>query len=86
MPTYEIEQYEVHTMKYRVEASNEAEAIKMLFDGQAVPVDNGLEFIEVCEDLCLPADEHRELADQLRTLGVSVGEDVIESIGSIELV
>ena len=33
MPTYEIEQYELHTMKYRVEASNEAEAIKKLFDG-----------------------------------------------------
>ena len=56
-----------------------------MFDGQAVPVDNGLEFIEVCEDLGLPADEHRELADQLRTLGVSVGEDFIESIGSVEL-
>ena len=86
MPTFVIEQYEIHTQTYRVEANSEAEAIKILFDGQAVPVDNGLEFIEVCEDLGLPADEHRELADQLRTLGVSVGEDFIESIGSIELV
>ena len=85
MPTFVIEQYEIHTQTYRVEASSEAEAIKILFDGQAVPVDNGLEFIEVCEDLGLPADEHRELADQLRTLGVSVGEDVIESIGSVEV-
>ena len=27
MPTYEIEQYELHTMKKQVEASNESEAI-----------------------------------------------------------
>ena len=31
MPTFEIEQYEVHAQKYRVEADSEAEAIKMLF-------------------------------------------------------
>ena len=85
MPNYEIEQYELHTMKYRVEASNEAEAIKKLFAGEADPMDNGIEYIEVCEDLGLPADEHRELADQLRSLGVSVGEHVIPSIRSIEL-
>ena len=85
MSTYEIEQYEVHTMKYRVEASSEAEAIKMLFDGEAEPVGQSQDFIEVCDELGLPADEHRELADQLRTLGVSVGEDVIESIGSVGL-
>ena len=85
MPTFVIEQYEIHTMKYRVEANSEAEAIKMLFDGEADPVDDGLEFIEVAEDCGLPAEEHRELADQLHSLGVSVGEHVIPSIRSIEL-
>ena len=85
MPTYEIEQYEVHTQTYRIEASSEAEAIKMLFDGQAEPVGQSQDFIEVCDDLGLPADEYRELADQLRSLGVSVGEDVISSIRSIEV-
>ena len=85
MPTYEIEQYEIHTMKYRVEASSEAEAIKKLFDGEADVADNGFDFIEVCEDMGLPADEHRELAEQLRSLGVTVGEHVIPSIRSIEL-
>ncbi len=84
MPNYEIEQYELHTMKYRVEASNEAEAIKMLFDGEAEPVGQSQDFIEVYEDMGLPVDEHRELADQLRSFGISVGEDVIPSIRSIE--
>ncbi|MCH7687462.1 MAG: hypothetical protein IH899_12400 [Planctomycetes bacterium] len=85
MPTYEIEQYEVHTQTYRIEASSEAEAIKMLFDGQAEPVDQSQDFIEVCEELGLPAEEYRELADQLRSLGVSVGEHVIPSIRSVEI-
>ena len=84
MPTYEIEQYEVHTQQYRVEANSEAEAIKMLFDGEVEIVEYGSDFVEVCDELGLPADEHRELADQLRVLGVSVGEDVIPSIRSIE--
>ena len=70
MPTYEIEQYEVHTMKYRGEADNEAEAIKMMLAGEADPVDNGFDFIEVCEDLGLPADQYRELVEQLRSLGI----------------
>ena len=85
MPIYEIEQYEIHTMKYRVEASSEAEGIKMLFDGEADAVEHGLDYIEVCEDMGLPAEEHRELADQLRSLGVSVGENVIPSIRSVEV-
>lgn len=84
MPMYEIEQYELHVMKYRVEAKSEAEAIAKLLDGEAEPVDDSLEYIEVAEDFGLPVDECRELADELRELGVPVGEHVIPSIRSIE--
>ena len=85
MPTFEIEQYELHAMKYRVEAENEADAIVKLLAGLALPVDNGLEYIEVADDFGLPADEHRELADALRSQGVPV-DVVIPSIRSIETV
>jgi hypothetical protein len=85
MPTFEIEQYELHTMKYKVQAKSEAEAIAKLFGGEADAVDGGLEYIEVAEDLGLPADEYRDLAETLRALGVSV-DDVIPSIRSIEKV
>jgi hypothetical protein len=34
----------------------------------------------------LPVDEYRELAEKLRALGVSVGDDVIPSIRSIQQV
>ena len=84
MPTYEIEQYEVHAQTYRIKANSEADAIKMLFDGQADPVENGLDYIEVCEDLGLSAEEYADLADKLRFLGVSVGEQIIPSIRRIE--
>ncbi len=86
MPTFEIEQYELHMMKYRVEASNEAEAIKKLFDGEGEPVDNSLEYIEVADDFGMPVDENRELANELHELGVSVGEHIIPSIRAIESV
>ena len=84
MPVFEIEQYEVHAQKYRVEARSEAQAIKKVFDGEADAVDNGLDFLEVYEDLGLPVDEFPDLADALRSLGVAVGDCLIPSIRSIE--
>lgn len=84
MPTFEIEQYELHTMTFRVEASTEAEALKRLFDGDGEAVDNSLEYIELAEDFGLSVEEHRELADELHELGVPVGEHVVGSIRAIE--
>jgi hypothetical protein len=86
MPTYEIEQYEIHTQTYRVKAANEAEAIKKLWNGEATPVDGGLEYVEIAEDLGLPVDEYREIAHELHRLGEQIGEDIIPSIGSVSLV
>lgn len=83
MPEYEVEQYELHVMKYRVQAENETQAIIRLLDGEAEAVDNGLEYIELAKDFGLPVDEHRELAAQLSDLGVPVGEHVIPSIRSV---
>jgi hypothetical protein len=83
MPTYEIEQFEIHSMKYTVEADSEADAIAKVLNGTAMPVDNSLEYIEVAEDFGLPAEEYRELAEALRDQGVQIDE-VIPSIRSIE--
>src|SRR5438105_11583476 len=83
MPIYEIEQYEIHTQKFRVQADREAEAIKRLYDGHAKAVDEGSEIIDVAEDIGLPAEEYQDLADALYALGVSV-DVVIPSIRSIE--
>lgn len=84
MPVYEIEQYELHISKYRVEANSEAEGIVKLLDGEADPVDNSLEYIEVADDFGMPVDENRDLAEQLHELGVPIDEHVISSIRSIE--
>ena len=85
MPTFEIEQYELHAMKYRVGAASEAEVIRMLFDGEAEPVEQSQDFVEVAEDYGLPADEYRDLADALHDLGIPV-DAVIPSIRSIKKV
>jgi hypothetical protein len=83
MREYEIEQYELHVQKYRVEAASEAEAVAKLLDGDAEAVDNGLEYIEVAEDFGLSADDNRDLAEALRDRGLAIG-DVIHSIRSID--
>ena len=85
MPMFEIEQYELHVIKYRVKARNEAEAIAEVLNDEAEPVDGSLEFVEVAEDFGMPSDEDRQLARQLRKLGVQVDE-VIPSIRSVERV
>ena len=38
--------------------------------------------METAEDIGLAVEENRELAEELRSLGVAVGEDVIPSIRS----
>lgn len=85
MPRYLIEQYELHTTDYDVEAANEAEAIAKLLNGEAEPVELSQEFIQVAERVGLPVAEHHELAKQLRELGVFV-DQVIPSIRRIEQV
>ena len=81
--TYEIEQYELHTSKYRVEACSAAEAIELLFAGGGILIDNSLEFIEVADDFGLCVDDELELCEELRALGLSVKGGVIPSIREI---
>jgi type III secretion system FlhB-like substrate exporter len=85
MPTFEIEQYELHAMKYRVEAASEAEAVAKLYQGEAEPVEQSQDMIEVADDYGLPAEENWELAEALRKLGIQV-DAVIPSIRRIEKV
>ena len=80
MPTYEIEQYELHTMTYRVDADGPADAIVKLLDGEAEAVDNTLDFIEVADERGMLVAEHSEMAERLRTLGVPVDDRIIPSI------
>ena len=86
MPIYEIEQYKLHVMKYRVEADDPAGAIIKVLDGEAEPVDNSQEYIEFADERGLFVSEHPELAAKLRSLGVPVDDRIIPSIRSIEVV
>lgn len=83
MPLYEIEQYEIHIQKHRVEADSEAGAIAKLRKGEADLMEGGSAYSGILEADGLPVRAHRILADELRTLGISVGQHVIPSIRSI---
>jgi hypothetical protein len=83
MPTYEIEQYELHCSKFRIEAESPADAIARLFEGEGDPVDHSLEYIEIVEDYGMPVEEFPELAQELEHRGVLTDEDFIPSIRSI---
>lgn len=83
MPKYWIEQFELHAQEYWVEAASPAEAIAKLFHGEATPADEEPELIEVADDFGLPADQHRELAEELRRQGICRVDDVIPAIRRI---
>jgi hypothetical protein len=86
MPTFEIEQYELHVLTYRIQAASTAKAIVKLFDGLGELVGDSLELVELCEDRGLPVEEHRELAEALRSAGIPVDGDVIPSIRNVRRV
>jgi len=86
MPVFEIEQYEIHSMTYRVEADDAADAIVKLLDGEADQVDNSQEYIELADERGLLIADHPELADKLRTLGVPVDDRIIPSIRCVSVI
>lgn len=86
MPLFEIEQYQIHSVKYRVMADSPADAIVRLLDCEAEPVGGSLEFIEIAESVGLDVDCCDDLAEELTRFGVPVGEHFIPSIRSISVV
>ena len=86
MPVYEIEQYELHTTTYQVEANDAVEAIVKLLDCEADPVDNSQEYIEIADERGLLVADHPELAEKLRTQGVPVDDQIIPSIRSVSMI
>ena len=85
MPTYQIEQYELHSSKYHIEADSEAEAIAKFFEGAGDPVKDSLEFIETADDHGMPADDYPRLLRALQKQGTDAS-DCIPSIRSVNLV
>ena len=85
MPTFEVQQYEVHVSTYRIEADDEAEAIAKLYAGDDEMV--SFEFAGIADDLGMPVSENPELACRLFDLGVLQSDDtIIRSIRSVKQV
>ena len=69
---YEVEQYELHSVTYRVEAESKAEAIQKVLAGDGDMVDNSQEYIETADEKFLPLDP--EIIKELEELGVQIEE------------
>jgi len=89
MPVYEVEQYELHSIRYRVTADTAAQAIADVMYGKAEPIDDSLEYIEVPEDYGMPAREidpesaWSELRKQIRAANLDCDEDDGDLVASI---
>ena len=87
MPIFELEQYELFVQRYRVEADDEADAIAKLYKGEADPIDNSLEFVEIAEDQGMSVFSEEDLAAKLWDRGIIDSSDtVIPSIRNVEQV
>lgn len=83
MASFEIEQYELHVMTYKVEAANHADAIVKLLRGHGEPLDDTREFVEVCLDKGMTADSVPDIATIVRQAGVEMGGTLVPVIPSI---
>ena len=86
--TFEIGQYELHVMTYRVvEAHDEAEAIAKLFRGEGEPVDDSLDFVEVANERGMSLFDNPDLACRLFERGIIDGDDtIVPSVRSVRQV
>lgn len=77
---YEVEQYELHASKYRVNADSKAQAIQMVLDGQGDMVDNSTEFIGV-GDNGLPLEQ--SIIEDCEALGIVTIDNTVPSIREV---
>ena len=84
MPTFEIEQYELHASTFRVNADNKAEAIAKLLAGKAHTVEQSHEFLQVADQYGFAVEDCPGIVEELKRLGVTGIKDVIPSVRGVE--
>jgi hypothetical protein len=60
MPQFIVERYEIHAQQVAIEADSEKEAIQKVLKGEGEDVENGLTYIETCEEMGMPCPESSE--------------------------
>ena len=80
---YEVEQYELHAQRWRVEGTDEADAIAKVLMGEGDP--HSLVFVEVVDQLGMSVLENLDLADDLLERRVITDTDnIIPSIRNVQ--
>jgi hypothetical protein len=77
MPTFEVERYEIYVQRYRVEASNEVDAIILVYKDAGDPIEGSLEFVRIGNDHGMPLSEALALAEALWEIGAITDFDII---------
>jgi hypothetical protein len=84
MPLFSVEQYELYVQELQVEASDEAEAVAKVLQGQGKMT--AMEFVSHPEDYGMSLHEAPELASRLFERGIlKDGDAVVPSIRSVSL-
>jgi len=81
---FEIEQYELHVQKYRVEAKDRMEALRLFLDGEATACDNGCEYLEPAEAYHRPQLLTDEEFKEALKFAVVHGDNSVDSIRKVE--
>ena len=80
---YEVEQYELHVQRWRVEGTDEADAIAKALMCEGDPI--SLVFVEVVDQLGMSLLEDPNLADELWERGViDTTDTIVPSIRSVQ--
>ena len=58
--TFVVEQYELHAQTYTVEAEDRVDAMRQVLSGEVAADDNGLEYIQVDEELGMSLEQFNE--------------------------
>ena len=80
---YEVEQYELHVQRWRIEGTGEADVIAKVLMGEGEPL--SLVFVEVVDQLGMSLLENLDLANDLWERGViDTADTIVPSIRSVQ--
>lgn len=85
---YRIQQYELHTHWYEVEAADRGEAVMQFFlrGGTAIDMDGEQGFLGPAMEHGMPIDDDPDLEEELREAGVGLDDGQLMSVRAIEVV
>jgi len=77
MPHFEVERYELYVRRYRIEATDEVDAVCRVYRDEGTPIEGSLVYVGVGNDYGMSVSEALDLADALWEIGAITSVDII---------